>query len=95
MFVKKEAAKHGIVIDGATRRSHEDAGAQEQGCKDIQQRCALADEDEQVTVFRRPCTISAPGKVSIKSSSGETQEIETKTSSSLRKCSGGIAVREI
>ena len=52
MFVKKEAAKHGIVVDGA-RRSRKDARAQEQGCKDVQQRCALADEDEQGDSFPR------------------------------------------
>ena len=79
MFAKKEAAKHGIVIDSARVDLAEDAAAQGQGREDIERRCPRADEDEQGHHVRRHSARSrAPGKVSVKSSAGETQEIETK-----------------
>src|ERR1700693_4579457 len=56
IFVKNEAAKHGIVISGARSLM----------------------KTNKVTVLEGLGTITAPGKVSIKSSNGQTQEIETK-----------------
>jgi dihydrolipoyl dehydrogenase len=63
MFVKKEAAKHGIVVDGAR--------------VDL---AKMQERKNRVVKTFNSCvrSITAPGKVSIKSSSGETQEIETK-----------------
>src|SRR2546421_5284807 len=78
VFVKKEAAKHGIVIDGA----HVDlAKMQERKNKVVKTfntgvRSLM--KSNKVTVFPGFGTITAPGKVSIKGSSGDTQEIETK-----------------
>src|SRR6267143_548691 len=77
MFVKKEAAKHGIVIDGA----HVDLAKKQRKDKVVTTfnggvRSLM--KTNKVTVLEGTGTITAPGKVSIKSSKGETQEIETK-----------------
>src|SRR6266403_3528559 len=78
MFVKKEAAKHGIVIDGA----HVDLAKMHQRkdkvVKTFNSGVRSLMKTNKVTVFEGLGTITAPGKVSIKSSSAETQEIETK-----------------
>src|SRR5207249_4953457 len=78
MFVKKEAAKHGIVIDGA----HVDlAKMQERKAKVVKTfnsgvRSLM--KTNKVRVFEGLGTIISPGKVSVKSSNGQTQEVETK-----------------
>src|SRR6476660_3368179 len=78
MFVKKEAAKHGIVIDGA----HVDLAKMQQRkdkvVKTFNGGVRSLMKTNKVTVLEGLGTITAPGKVSIKSSQGETQEIETK-----------------
>src|SRR3989454_664596 len=78
MFVKKEAAKHGIVIEGA----HVDLAKMQQRkdkvVKTFNSGVRTLMKTNKVTTFEGLATITAPGKVSIKSSSGETQEIETK-----------------
>src|SRR6266481_4792828 len=78
MFVKKEAAKHGIVIDGA----HVDLAKMQQRkdkvVKTFNGGVRSLMKTNKVTVLEGTATITAPGNVSIKSSKGETQEIETK-----------------
>src|SRR5881398_3089510 len=78
MFVKKEAAKHGIVIDGA----HADLAKMQQRkdkvVKTFNSGVRSLMKTNKVTVFEGTGTITARGKVSLKSSKGETQEIETK-----------------
>ena len=78
MFVKKEAAKHGIVIDGA----HADLAKMQQRkdkvVKTFNSGVRSLMKTNKVTVLEGLGTITAPGKVSVKSSKGETQEIETK-----------------
>src|SRR5438046_298447 len=78
MFVKKEAAKHGIVVDGARvdlakmqERKHEVVKTFNSGVRSLM-------KTNKVTVIEGLGTITAPGKVSLKSSNGETQEIEAK-----------------
>src|SRR6184192_1018552 len=77
-FVKKEAAKHGIVIDSA----HVDLSKMQQRkdkvVKTFNGGVRSLMKTNKVTVFEGTATITAPGKVSIKSSKGETQEIEAK-----------------
>src|SRR5499427_586402 len=78
MFVKKEAAKHGIVVDGARvdlAKMHE---RKNKVVKTFNSGVRSLMKTNKVTVIEGVGTISGPGKVSIKSSSGETQEIETK-----------------
>src|SRR3989454_2196376 len=78
MFVKKEAAKHGIVIEGA----HVDLAKMQQRkdkvVKTFNSGVRTLMKTNKVTTFEGLATITAPGKVSIKSADGETQEIETK-----------------
>src|SRR6267143_691542 len=78
VFVKKEAAKHGIVIDGA----HVDLAKMQQRkdkvVKTFNGGLRSLMKTNKVTVLEGTARITAPGKVSIKSSKGETQEIETK-----------------
>src|SRR5438309_4855793 len=78
MFVKKEAAKHGIVIEGA----HVDLAKMQQRkdkvVKTFNSGVRTLMKTNKVTTFEGLATITAPGKVSIKSSNGQTQEIETK-----------------
>src|SRR5947207_7446523 len=78
MFVKKEAAKHGIVIDGA----HADLAKMQQRkdkvVKTFNSGVRSLMKSNKVTVLEGTGTITAPGKISVKSSKGETQEVETK-----------------
>ena len=77
MFVKKEAAKHGIVIDGAhvdlpkmQQRKDKVVNTFNSGVRTLM-------KTNKVTTIEGRGTITSPGKVSIKSSDGDTQEIET------------------
>ena len=81
IFAKKEAQKHGIVIDGV----HVDLAKMQQRkdkvVKTMNSGVRALMKTNKVTTFEGFGTITAPGKVSIKSSSGPAtagQEIETK-----------------
>src|ERR1700730_7978836 len=78
MFVKKEAANHGIVINDA----HVDLAKMQQRkdkvVKTFNSGVRSLMKTNKVTVLEGLGTITVPGKVSVKSSKGETQEIEAK-----------------
>jgi dihydrolipoamide dehydrogenase len=78
MFVKKEAAKHGIVIDGARVDLAKMQQRKDKVVKTFNSGVRTLMKTNKVTTFEGMGAIIAPGKVSIKSSNGETQEIETK-----------------
>jgi dihydrolipoamide dehydrogenase len=78
MFVKKEAAKHGIVVDGARADLAKMQQRKDKVVKTFNSGVRSLMKTNKVTVIEGFGTITAPGKVSIKSSNGETQEIETK-----------------
>src|SRR5512133_177173 len=78
MFVKKEATKHGIVIDGARVDLAKMQERKNKVVKTFNSGVRSLMKTNKVMVIEGLGTISAPGKVSIKSSKGETQEIETK-----------------
>jgi dihydrolipoamide dehydrogenase len=78
MFVKKEAAKHGIVIDGARVDLAKMQDRKAKVVKTFNSGVRSLMKTNKVTVFEGLGTIVAPGKVSVKSSNGQTQEIETK-----------------
>src|SRR5881296_2826368 len=78
MFVKKEAAKHGIAIDGARVDLAKMQQRKDKVVKTFNSGVRALMKTNKVTTFEGFGTISAPGKVSIKSSDGNTQEIETK-----------------
>jgi dihydrolipoamide dehydrogenase len=78
VFVKKEAVKHGIVIDGARVDLAKMQERKDRVVKTFNSGVRTLMKTNKVTTFAGLASITAPGKVSIKSSSGETQEIETK-----------------
>ncbi len=77
-FVKKEAAKHGIVIDGARADLAKMQERKNKVVKTFNSGVRSLMKTNKVTVLEGLGTITAPGKISIKSSNGQTQEIETK-----------------
>src|SRR3989475_4009946 len=78
VFVKKEAAKHGIVIDGARVDLAKMQQRKDKVVKTFNSGVRTLMKTNKVSVFPGLGTITAAGKVSIKSSNGQTQEIETK-----------------
>jgi dihydrolipoamide dehydrogenase len=78
MFVKKEAAKHGIVIDGARADLAKMQERKNKVVKTFNSGVRSLMKTNKVTVFEGWGTIGAPGKVLIKSSNGHAQEIEAK-----------------
>src|SRR5215475_10639213 len=78
MFAKKEAAKHGIVIDGVHVDLPKMQERKDKVVKTLTGGVRALMKTNKVTTFEGIGTITAPGKVSVKSSKGETQEIETK-----------------
>src|SRR6266404_4798086 len=77
-FAQKEAAKHGIVIENARVDMATMMKRKDKVVKTLVSGVRQLMKTNKVTVFEGFGTITAPGKVSVKSSSGETQEIETK-----------------
>src|SRR6266567_1157441 len=78
MFAKKEAQKHGIVIDGARVDLSKMQQRKDKVVKTFTGGVRALMKTNKVTTFEGFGTITAPGKVSVKSSKGDTQEIETK-----------------
>src|SRR5206468_134053 len=78
MFVKKEAAKHGIVVDGARADLAKMQERKGKVVKTFNTGVRSLMKTNKVTVIEGFGTITSPGKVSIKSSNGQTQEIDTK-----------------
>src|SRR5947208_7637287 len=78
MFVKKEAAKHGIVVDGARADLAKMQERKGKVVKTFNSGVRSLMKTNKVSVSPGLGTITAPGKVSIKSSNGQMQEIETK-----------------
>jgi dihydrolipoamide dehydrogenase len=78
MFAKKEAAKHGIIIDNVSIDLAKMLQRKDKVVKTMSGGVRALMKTNKVTTFEGLGSIAAPGKVSVKSSSGETQEIETK-----------------
>ena len=78
MFVKKEAAKHGIVVDGARVDLAKMQQRKDKVVKTFNSGVRSLMKTNKVTVFEGMGTISGSGKVSVGSSNGETQEVEAK-----------------
>src|SRR6202030_3696285 len=78
VFAKKEAAKHGILIEGV----HVDLAKMQQRkdkvVKTLTGGVRLLMKTNKVMTFEGFGIITAPGKVSVKSSNGEAREIEAK-----------------
>jgi dihydrolipoyl dehydrogenase len=78
VFAKKEASKHGIVIDNVSVDLAKMLQRKDKVVKTMNGGVRALMKKNKVTTFEGLGTISAPGKVSVKSSNGESQEIETK-----------------
>ena len=78
MFAKKEAAKHGIMIENATVDLNKMLQRKDKAVKTINTGVRSLMKTNKVTTFEGLGTITAHGKVSVKGSDGNTQEVETK-----------------
>src|SRR6266404_1306779 len=78
IFAKKEAVKHGIVIENATVDLGKMQQRKDKVVKTMNSGVRALMKTNKVTTFEGLGTITAPGKVSVKGSDGNTQEIETK-----------------
>src|SRR5204863_241470 len=78
MFVKKEAAKHGIVIEGARADLAKMQERKNKVVKTFNSGVRSLMKTNKVTVLEGLGVITEPGKVSITSSNGQTQEVETR-----------------
>src|SRR5436305_6537690 len=77
-FARKEAAKHGIVIENPRVELPTMQKRKDEVVKTLTGGVRQLMKTNKVMVLEGMGTIAAPGKVSVKSSAGETQEIETK-----------------
>src|SRR4030095_7379327 len=77
-FAKKEAAKHGIVIENPRVDLPTMQKRKDKVVKTLTGGVRQLMKTNKVMGLEGMGTITAPGKVSVKSSNGETQEIETK-----------------
>ncbi len=78
VFAKKEAQKHGIIIDKVSVDLGKMLQRKDKVVKTLTGGVRALMKTNKVTVVEGLGTITAPGKVSVKSSAGETQEIETR-----------------
>lgn len=78
VFAKKEAEKHGIMIDNVRVDLGKMQQRKDKVVKTLTGGVRALMKTNKVTTFEGLGMIAAPGKVSVKSSGGETQEIETK-----------------
>src|SRR5437763_10802903 len=78
MFVKKEAAKHGIVIEGARADLAKMQERKNKVVKTFNSGVRSLMKTNKVTVLEGLGVITEPGKVSITSSNGQTEEVETR-----------------
>lgn len=78
VFAKKEAQKHGIIIDGVSVDLGKMQQRKDKVVRTMNGGVRALMKTNKVTVFEGTGTIVAPGKVLVKSSAGEEQEVETK-----------------
>src|SRR5437763_1018629 len=78
VFAKKEAEKHGIVIGNVYVDLNKMQQRKDKVVKTLTGGVRALMKTNKVTTLEGLGTITAPGKVSVKSSKGETQEVETK-----------------
>ena len=78
MFAKKEAQKHGIIIDNVNVDLSKMLQRKDKVVKTLTGGVRTLMKTNKVTTFEGLGAIAAPGKVSVKGSNGEAKEIETK-----------------
>jgi dihydrolipoyl dehydrogenase len=78
MFAKKEAVKHGIMIENAHVDLNKMQQRKDKVVRTMNSGVRALMKTNKVTTFEGLGTITAPGKVSVKGSDGSAQEIEAK-----------------
>jgi dihydrolipoyl dehydrogenase len=78
IFAKKEAEKHGIIIENATVDLAKMQARKDKVVRTMNSGVRSLMKTNKVTTFEGFGAIAAPGKVSVRSSDGKTEEIETK-----------------
>ena len=78
VFAKKEAEKHGIIIENAIVDLNKMQQRKDKVVRTMTGGVRALMKTNKVTTFEGLGTITVPGKVSVKGSDGSTQEIETK-----------------
>ena len=78
VFAKQEAGKHGIIIENASVDLAKMQQRKDKVVRTMNSGVRALMKTNKVTTFEGFGTITAPGRVSVKSSNGEQQEIETK-----------------
>jgi dihydrolipoamide dehydrogenase len=78
IFAKKEAAKHGIIIENATVDLNKMQQRKDKVVRTMNSGVRALMKTNKVTTFEGLGTITGPGKVSVKASDGNAQEIEAK-----------------
>src|SRR5437867_2860999 len=78
VFAKKEAGKHGIIIENASVDLAKMQQRKDKVVRTMNNGVRALMKTNKVTTFEGFGTITALGRVSVKSSNGEKQEIETK-----------------
>jgi dihydrolipoamide dehydrogenase len=76
VFAKKEAGKHGIVIDNVSVDLNKMLQRKDKVVKTLTGGVRALMKTNKVTTLEGWGTITAPGKVAVKNSAGETQEVE-------------------
>src|SRR5260370_20736945 len=79
VFAKKEAGKHGIVIENASVDLAKMQQRKDKVVKTMNSGVRALMKTNKVTTFQGVGTITAPGKVSIESSDGKTHALERTT----------------
>ena len=78
VFAKKQAEKHGIIIENAHVDLVKMQQRKDKVVKTMNSGVRALMKTNKVTTFEGMGTITAPGKVSVKAANGQAQEIETK-----------------
>src|SRR5437763_8410769 len=78
VFAKKEAEKHGIVIGNVEVDLNKMQQRKDKVVKTLTGGVRALMKTNKVTTFEGLGTVTAPGKVSVKSSDGKTQQLEAK-----------------
>ncbi len=78
VFAKKEAAKHGIVLENVGLDLAKMLGRKDKVVKTMNGGVKMLMKGNKITTFQGLGTVTAPGRVAIKPAEGDAQEIETK-----------------
>lgn len=78
MFAKKEAAKHGVMIENPTVDLNKMLQRKDKVVKTMNTGVRSLMKTNKVTTLEGFGTITSPGKISVKGSDGSSQEVETK-----------------